>query len=384
MSARADDLETSRIDRTLGWLIALGGCIVILDQTVFRVSDLANWAPWWNVGSFIVVAGIVVLAGTGLVLPTRALKVAWVGLPILYTALQATWVIGYRGPDLAGAVPWLWTVEPAIVTLTLLVLRPALAVVSSLLISSTPALASLIILGTIPPGVGRETPNQLGSVIYVVIFIGVRLQFQRLSVLEQESRVQHRRQLRAAALVEQHTKLARMVHDEVLSVLSTAMKSSGQPPDVLRRAAERATAALRDSAEPLPKEGESLDTHDAAAAIEGHLAHLDDRCMFETHLVEGTLRRDVVGGLALATAEALRNSLRHAGPDAERVVILDLSDERALVTVVDNGVGFHPAAARTGLGIPESIESRMSELGGAAVVESEPGRGTKVILTWPG
>lgn len=383
MNRSPDDLTRSTIDRPVGWLIALGGCIVILDQTVFRLSELGSWASWWNGGAFAVVFGIVVLAVAGLVLPTRVLVVAWWTLPILYASLQATWVFGYQGSDLDTAVPWLWTVEPFIVTTVLLVVRPVMAMTASLFISSIPALSSLVIMGSILPAIARETPNQLGNIVYVVIFVGVCLRLRGLRTLEREVHSQQRRQIRAAALAQQHAKLSLFVHDEVLSVLSAAMQTTGPPPEVLRRAAGRATLALDRSAQGDEATGEAIHVREAAAIIGGNLREIDDEVAMETYLSGGMLGRDVVTAISLAAAEALRNSKRHAGEHAVRRVRLALSAERVRVVVNDDGVGFEPATPPSRLGITESIHRRMAELGGSSTVRSQPGRGTEVTLSWP-
>jgi signal transduction histidine kinase len=383
MKSAPDGRNPSTIDRQLGWLISLGGCIVILDQTVFRLSELGDWSPWWNGGSLLVAAGVIVLAIGGQHLPKRALVVMWWVLPILYTLLQATWMIGYRGADPNAAVPWLWTIEPPIVTLLLLILRPVAAVVTSLLISLTPAISSLVVMGAIPFGIDRETPNQLGNVVYVVIFIGVRLQLKRLHAVEAESRSQQRRQVRKAVVADQQARLSRLVHDEVLSVLSTAMQADGPPAEVLRAAAGRAITALEESAGSEQNGAALIPVRDAAAAIAGSLRLVDDCLELETRISDGVIRRDVVTAVSLAAGEALRNSLRHAGASASRRVYLAASPDAMRVTIADDGVGFAKDADHHGMGIPESIERRMSECGGLAVVKSAQGQGTEVTLLWP-
>lgn len=323
------------------------------------------------------------LAVGGLVLPARVLEALWWILPILYAALQATWMFGYRGDDPGDAVPWLWTVEPPMITMLLLIVRPTTAVVASLVISSTPALSSLIVLGTIPPAVLRETPNQLGNVLYVVIFIGVHLQLTRLRTVENEAHDQRRRQIRAAALAEQHARTSRVVHDEVLSVLTTAMHTDGPPPPVLRGAAGRAVAALDESVGAQTTRTDLIPVGEAVGVIAGNLRLIDDDVALETRVDDGVIRRDVAEATALAAGEALRNSLRHAGDRASRRVRLAVSPEHLRVTVEDDGIGFAPEDVDYGMGIPESIERRMSELGGSALLRSRPGHGTEVALTWP-
>mgnify|MGYP006293300837 FL=1 len=85
--------------------------------------------------------------------------------------------------------------------------------------------------------------------------------------------------------------------------------------------------------------------------------------------------------------EALNNVRKHA--DATRVVTtVELTDSVVKMTVEDNGKGFRPptltdhptAAGKLGL---IGMHERARLLGGSLVVKSEPGEGTKVIVSVP-
>lgn len=88
--------------------------------------------------------------------------------------------------------------------------------------------------------------------------------------------------------------------------------------------------------------------------------------------------------IGAAAREALTNVARHAGVDTA-----DLVATRAGATVVievtDEGRGFATTdVSPHRRGLVESIERRMSRVGGRAVVTSRPGAGTVVRLEWPG
>lgn len=88
-----------------------------------------------------------------------------------------------------------------------------------------------------------------------------------------------------------------------------------------------------------------------------------------------------IGG---AMAEALRNSIQHAGPHLERRVDVELRRGSVQVVVTDTGCGFDAAAIAPGrLGIEVSIVRRMAALdGGRSEVHSRLGAGTSVLLEW--
>jgi signal transduction histidine kinase len=79
--------------------------------------------------------------------------------------------------------------------------------------------------------------------------------------------------------------------------------------------------------------------------------------------------------------EALTNVRRHAGAGHVRVE-LGTGDDLAFVEVSDDGRGFDPQSARTGIG-RQSMKQRALELGGELAVESAPGEGTRIRFSIP-
>jgi len=79
--------------------------------------------------------------------------------------------------------------------------------------------------------------------------------------------------------------------------------------------------------------------------------------------------------------EALNNVAKYA--DASRVTIaLARSDGSLRFEVVDDGVGFDPAASGYGTGL-QGIADRLDALGGGIEIDSAPGRGTRLIGVVP-
>jgi NarL family two-component system sensor histidine kinase LiaS len=80
--------------------------------------------------------------------------------------------------------------------------------------------------------------------------------------------------------------------------------------------------------------------------------------------------------------EALSNAARHA--DASAITLeLTPQDQSVTLTITDNGQGFEPTSDKTqhGLGL-RSMQERVQELGGSIVVESAPGQGTRVQVSF--
>jgi signal transduction histidine kinase len=120
-----------------------------------------------------------------------------------------------------------------------------------------------------------------------------------------------------------------------------------------------------------------------AAFEEGVRLVVDQARALATHAIELRLG-PIVDGLAPtdlgellgALREALTNVRRHAGATTVDVYA-EATAARVLVVVRDDGLGTE---APTGWGLAHSILGRMDRLGGRALVECAPGRGTLVRL----
>ena len=365
-------------------MIAIGGVILLLDQTVFVYSDTAEVATWSNFGGLVVCGCLVILACFGRMLASSVLWIAWRVVPALFWALQASWCVAYFGTERATAVPWLWTVEPAVITLLPLVLRPAYAVVTALFVSATPALSSFVGFGSIPHGIAHSTFDALGNLVYVVVFIGLSTQLERLSRAESEVRRQRRRAFDAAATSEKRAEMTRLVHDEILSTLSAALLVGDSPPPVLREQAHQAKCILDEAlADDRPVIAGRIDTHEAMGRLSRALKRADPEIAIATRIEADTVALDVAEETARAALEAVRNSVRHAGPSARREVLVAISDARVRMAIRDDGCGFDPDGQAAGFGLTESIAGRMNRLGGTATIRSAPNAGTEVVLRCP-
>ncbi|TDT40757.1 histidine kinase [Streptomyces sp. BK208] len=92
------------------------------------------------------------------------------------------------------------------------------------------------------------------------------------------------------------------------------------------------------------------------------------------------LPRSLGDDLFLMLRECLRNAITHAS--ATRVTIeVHVDGAQARATVRDDGVGFSPRL-RTGNGLM-SLTERTSLLGGRVTIDSEPGKGTAIVLSVP-
>jgi signal transduction histidine kinase len=100
----------------------------------------------------------------------------------------------------------------------------------------------------------------------------------------------------------------------------------------------------------------------------------------------------VAAAMAHATREAMANVAAHAGTGKAWVTVsLTPPDEggatrrgQLRITIRDAGAGFDVSRVEPGrLGVRRSVIERVEDCGGSASVQSAPGEGTMVCLSWP-
>lgn len=104
-------------------------------------------------------------------------------------------------------------------------------------------------------------------------------------------------------------------------------------------------------------------------------------CTVPPGLVAGLGSREEVHALQIVR-ECISNAQRHG--NAGRITVgLDRGSGSLVLTVTDNGSGFDPAAtgARPGSGLA-NIAARAAEIGARLTVDSAPGKGTRIAVTF--
>lgn len=189
---------------------------------------------------------------------------------------------------------------------------------------------------------------------------------------------------RRTARNRERTRVNALVHDRVLVALFAAGR--GEQGELTRREARRALEQI----EPLGSEHTPVvrSGQDCAWELQALTTEISADAAFSYELGSVlSMPETVAMAIAEATAEALRNSMIHAGATRDSVsrVVHFFADANGIeTTILDDGIGFvQSAVPATRLGIAVSIIGRMAgESGGHAVVVSKPGIGTRVTLRW--
>lgn len=182
---------------------------------------------------------------------------------------------------------------------------------------------------------------------------------------------------------EERAEVAAHLHDSVLQSLALIQRaSSPQEMSALARAQERDLRAWLF--------GYGAAGEDGAGSLRAAVEELAGRVERMQHVpVEAVVVGDCpvderVRALVDAMGEATTNAARHAGASSISLYA-EVEPEAITAFVRDQGRGFDPERVPGDRrGIAESIRGRMERAGGAASIESGPGRGTEVRLRLPG
>ncbi len=207
-------------------------------------------------------------------------------------------------------------------------------------------------------------------------------------------------QAERVAALEERQRIAAEMHDGLGQTLSYLQLKAGQLAGLIavgeREAAARELAHISQALErsshdvrqsiaslqaPPPRRPLQDELRDLVAAARGPTGMMTVETAL--HPEPLALHPDHSVQVLRVVQEALHNAHRHAGAEHVRVVLeRDASRWRAIVE--DNGCGFDPAVpaekGHFGLSI---MRARAARIGGTLDVESAPGRGTRVILSWP-
>jgi len=113
-----------------------------------------------------------------------------------------------------------------------------------------------------------------------------------------------------------------------------------------------------------------------------HAAGIRPRVDLPERLPERPVSPEVRHNLFLVVKEALNNVVRHARA-SEAHFRLAATDEQLDIAIEDNGCGFERSADSVSADGLRNMRQRMEEIGGSCDIESRPGKGTKVSLSYP-
>jgi signal transduction histidine kinase len=185
----------------------------------------------------------------------------------------------------------------------------------------------------------------------------------------------------AIATANARAEMARTLHDGVLQTLALVERRVGDP--ALAKLARDTERDLRDFlAGPSVIEGDG----DLPAGLRRLAATCEDRFGPRVNVVVAddvpTLHPAITTALFGAVGEALNNVGKHASAHTVTVYV-EPYETGVFCSVRDDGCGFDTEATKEGMGLRESIRTRVGSVGGTTTLRSWPGEGTEVCLWLP-
>jgi signal transduction histidine kinase len=209
-----------------------------------------------------------------------------------------------------------------------------------------------------------------------------------------------RGQAQEASVLQERHRLARDLHDSItqslyglatLSEAGQAQMEAGAPGEAAAGTVRHTLARIGQTARQALKEMRlfihqlrppALEVEGLVGALHTRLAAVEGRFGVEARLLtdgDVDLPMPVQHALYQIAQEALNNVLRHARASSVTVT-LTCQDRGVVMEVVDDGCGFDPGAVPDGRMGLANMRDRVQEVGGALVVVSAPGAGTRVCV----
>ncbi|MFV0634610.1 sensor histidine kinase [Demequina sp.] len=388
MSVAAAESATDKLQRTLYTAVGIGavvfGGLLMPGNGGFMVQR-TMLEPWfWTFAmavALVLPASLTVLANRVPLAVTRTIaRVCVVG----FVSAQLLWTTAMTVDQMpAVSPPWLQGVTAIPCTLAGITWRTRWVwVVPALqgpLVTGVQLLAAeTTVLGAAMDGVG--------ALLFCSILVGIGQAIISAGEAQDAAAARAREAAMAAAasatVDRERARINAIVHDDIMSVLLAAERDQATQ-DLPAKATEAVDAIHALEA---PDSGaRAYSTADAAAMLRAMVADARPDTVATVSVGEsGEIPGRVASAVGEAVEEALRNTARHAGDAARVEVTASITARRVVVTVSDDGAGFDPRlVGPTRLGIAASIAGRMASVpGGASRVDSAPGVGTKVTVSW--
>lgn len=388
----SDEPAADRLLRMFARFVGLGYAIYLTLLITDAISFSRFLAPWWTPVVAVSVFGSgITLALVGFRHSRRLIHRVATTAALTYLFAVFTFPIAWsgRGATVDNVIDqtnfWL-TLFPGLSSLAAALVWRPIWVYAHLVVACVGAQ----LINSVVRGSDRSMllADISFATMFCTLFVSAAVVAMRTGRVLDETRLRTHAAAATAAAQQARTvereRFDALIHDQVMSTL-LSITQQGANSTVLDQV-EHTLSQLSDLRNSSAADGD-FDT--AAVLAHLRLAATDaDSAVAIRTAVEPTaalvVPADAARAVGAALGEAVRNSVRHAGSTADRAVDVSIRPHELRVQVVDNGKGFDVAAVPSHrLGLAVSIRTRMNQLpGGRALVESRPGHGTRVLLTW--
>lgn len=220
------------------------------------------------------------------------------------------------------------------------------------------------------------------AVCYVVSALSMR-EFRTLALITDQAQEAAQRGAVEAEAARQRERVHGEIHGHLLPIVEFLIAGEPLSERFIRDARRAARRARRLIADPRAASHQAEEARDFTALLDQTIDSCADRLVLESVLVVTVEPPpDLMEALCTAVGEALRNVIRHAGARCRVNLYVESTAEQGQITVRDRGPGFDPSAVVPGGGFASTFTA-LRRHGAEWLVDSAPGRGTTVTITWP-
>jgi signal transduction histidine kinase len=191
-------------------------------------------------------------------------------------------------------------------------------------------------------------------------------------------------QARIDAVERERQRLDALIHDRVLSTLLLAANAkSPEEEQSAKLLASQAITSLSEAAQE-PRATPSVTPLGLFRALRKAALQLVPTIKISTS-GGGSEPIPAIEAQAIteATLQAIDNAARHSDAKNFELVMSSPDNGEIEIRVLDDGIGFRrDRIPRDRIGIRTSVLARMKAIGGAAEINSQPNKGTEIVLRW--
>ncbi len=351
------------------------------------------WVPLvhgFSAFSKVVLIGYMLAAAWSAVLFTVAvrrnrLNIRWI-LADVAAAVVCAVVVSRAFPPGQASTPHNWVVGPICGTAVLCAFFAPLWVAAG----SVAAIVAAWLVGAWPDIKTPDSTGVFSNCAVIIVFalvaaLAARVLFRAATQADEATQVAleaQRREAMAEARDEERRQQFKVLHDNVLHTLESIARGeldlhSMEVRAKCMRDADYLRGLITGGVDSIP-----TDLGVALAGMGRDRSALGLRINQQFDSLPKQIPKHVTEALVGAAREALNNVVKHAHTSEAWLSAYGDGDGGVTVTIVDQGTGFDPNGKSTGLGLMRSVKHRVLEVGGGARIDSAPGEGTSVELTW--
>jgi signal transduction histidine kinase len=384
-------LSLLRVDAAMARLAAVIGVAFFLQSIPLQMGQLGNMAPAWNLTMLSLLVASLVACAVAATLK-RWVRPTYVGFSVVYLIALVSWPFAVLDVDAAPSDSyWLYFLLTIATTTASVALPLPIAVVYTI---GAPILYGVI---RITPAGGDTTLTAavldsvysilLGGGILILIAV-LRAAASGVDTAQQNALERYSHAVRQHATEAERVQVDSIVHDSVLTTLISAARAfSPEAKALAATMAGNAIGHLREAVAVAPDSEATISGEILVQRITSAADSMSQPVTVRTFVDEWCEIPVTVAEAAYsATVQAMINSLQHAGTGVDRWVDMHSRGHQAFtIEIGDRGAGFDPDQIPTErLGVRISILERVASAGGRARIDTAPGEGTVVSLSWDG